>query len=311
MSRESKVILLCVALVFIFIAIITLLNRCADDENDNQISQSITDTAQSVEEHSTVDLDISETERIDSLLRCNIEHDTTSMYELPSSKINKPQEVYYRFAYTVSYNPSTRCANWVAWSLKRENTNGEFTRNKLNPPYYEDVDSLTNKQHLIDWRNEYPYEHGHMCPAADNRWNEAAMRQSFFLSNMCPQYGDLNQGDWLNLEEKCRFWADKFGTIYIVAGPIFESSTYKFLPESSVAIPDKFFKVILCMTPKPMAIGFIYPNDNSKHRFFEAAKSIDYVEKITGIDFFYQIDDITENEIESSYNLKDWHIREK
>lgn len=255
---------------------------------------------------------ITEEERIDSLLRINIAHDTAKMLELPRQNKIYPEVILFRVAYTVSFNPDTRNANWVAWSLKREHTDGPFTRRKVNSSYYEDIDSILNHQILDDWRNASPpYDHGHMCPAGDNKWDEAANRQTFFLSNICPQHEMLNQGDWENLESKCRSWANDFGEIFIVAGPIFESSPYRTLPESSIAIPDKFFKVVLCLSPKPMAIGFVYPNDDSKHRFFEVAKSIDYIEKITGIDFFYMLDDEIENQIESSYNLKDWKIREK
>ena len=38
--------------------------------------------------------------------------------------------------------------------------------------------------------------HGHICPAADNRWGKAAMDQSFILTNMCSQDGSLNVGGW-------------------------------------------------------------------------------------------------------------------
>lgn len=310
MTQQGKSIAIAAIIVVLLIGFIILINRCSDDEND-EIVTSEAKIETEISDNPVVEQPIPEYLGLDSILRHNIDHDTTKMYELPHLNFAKPQEVYYRFAYTVSFNPDTRIANWVAWSLTSYHTDGPYSRKKLNPPYYEDVESITNKQFLTDWRNEFPYEHGHMCPAGDNKWDEAAMRQSFFLSNMCPQHGELNQGDWQNLEDTCRKWAKDFGEIFIVAGPIFETSSHKTLPESSIAIPDKFFKVVLCLSPKPMAIGFVYPNDDSKHRFFEVAKSIDYVEKITGIDFFYLLDDETENQIESSYNLKDWHLREK
>lgn len=248
---------------------------------------------------------------LDSVLRVNSEHDKSSMYELPRLVTKKPEQISYRFAYSLSFNKDTRCPNWVAWPLEKGKTNGEFSRNRLKPNYYQDIDDLTNHQNLDDWHDAYPYQHGHMCPAADGRWNEAAIQQTFFLSNMCPQIGDLNEGDWENLEDKCRGWAEEFGQIYICAGPIFYSKSYKTLANSSIAIPDAFYKVILRLKPQPAAIGFILPNDDVHRRFFETAKTIDEVEKITGIDFFYIIDDNIEKSVESKYELKTWHIREK
>ena len=283
-------------------------SSCTDDEDGNIANG--TSTSVDKQEEQTIP-HISEEERIDSLLKIKISHDTTTMYELPRMNKSCPEEIFYRIAYTVSFNSNTKNANWVAWSLMRNHTEGPFTRRKVNAPYYEDIDSIQNPQRNGDWINASPpYDHGHMCPAGDIKWDEAANRQSFFLSNICPQHEVLNQGDWENLEERCRGWANNFGEIFIVAGPIFEG-TIKYLPESNIAIPNKFYKVIMCLNPKPMAIGFVYDNDDTKHRLFEVAKSVDEIEKITGIDFFYLLEDETENQIEASYDLKFWNIREK
>jgi len=293
-------------LLYFAISSFSSCSSCTDEEEGNDSKGT---TSVNVLEHPTTY--ISEDERIDSLLRISIEHDTSTMYELPRMNKSCPEEIYYRIAYTVSFNSDTRNANWVAWSLLRNHTDGPFSRKKVNAPYYEDIDSITNHQILDDWRTASPpYDHGHMCPAGDNKWDEAANRQTFFLSNLCPQHEVLNQGDWENLESRCRGWAKDFGEIFIVAGPIFEGSR-NCLPESKVAIPNKFFKVIMCLNPKPMAIGFVYPNDDTKHRLYEVAKSVDEIEKITGIDFFYLIDDETEKQIEASYDLKFWNIRDK
>lgn len=43
------------------------------------------------------------------------------------------------------------------------------------------------------------------------KWSEEAMRESFFLSNICPQNNDLNGGQWLSVEEMCRRWAKRAG----------------------------------------------------------------------------------------------------
>lgn len=291
-------------LVFIILPSCT---SCDDDEDGDDY---LTDTI-SVEPGNPEDAIVhiqTEEERIDSILRVNVPHDTASMYELPNGRDDLPQDIRYRFSYSVSYNPQTRIANWVAWHLSRSHTDGQYSRSKLNPPYYEDNDDLRNMQYLKDWHNAFPYEHGHLCPAADNKWDEAAMRQSFFLSNIAPQHRDFNGSDWLTLENTCRSWAKSFGEIYIVTGPIFDKSVPDTLTESSIAIPDRYFKAILCLNPKPMAIGFIFKNDGAPQSLNEVAVSVDKIERITGYDFFHLIDDETENRIESTYNLSDWNL---
>lgn len=278
-----------------------------EDHEDNQtVTSSLQEEAQPIIIHHQT-----EEERIDSILRVCIEHDTALMYELPRFTVKKPSVVDFHLAYTVSFNSETLNANWVAWHLTRQHTHGPdgdpFSRSKLKPPYYRDFDTTNVRQELTDWRGAYPpYEHGHLCPAADNKWDEAAMRQSFFLSNMTPQHSDFNSGDWVTLEKKCRYWANRYGEVYITTGPIFYNNEFKTLPEGKIAIPDAFFKVVMRLNPEPKAIGFIFANNGNSQSLQSAAKTIDEVERITGYDFFYLIDDDTEQSIEESYSLKDW-----
>ena len=278
-----------------------------EDHEDNQTeSSSLQEEVQPIIVHHQT-----EEERIDSILRVNISHDTTAMYELPKFTTPKPSVIDYRLAYSVSFNSETLNANWVAWSLTRQHTHGPegdpYSRKKLNPSYYVDLDTTTAHQDRYDWNGAFPpYEHGHLCPAADNKWSEAAMHQSFFLSNMSPQDGDFNSGSWEDLEKKCRHWANTYGEIFIVTGPIFFSKNYRTLPEGKIAIPDAFFKVVMRLNPEPKAIGFILTNNGDVKLLHDAAKSVDEVEQMTGLDFFHLIDDNTEITIEKSYNIKDW-----
>ena len=87
--------------------------------------------------------------------------------------------------------------------------------------------------------------------------------KSYLQTNMCPQISSLNSGGWNKLEEKCRKWANSYGDIYIVAGPIFHDGVKSTFGANKIAIPDAFFKVVLCLTDKPKAIVFIYENDSN------------------------------------------------
>ena len=67
-----------------------------------------------------------------------------------------------------------------------------------------------------------------------------------------------------------------------------------------------FYKVVLRMGKTPQALGFIYPNDGTHHKMSYYVLSVDEVESRTGIDFFYNLPDDIENEVESSSNLSRW-----
>lgn len=225
--------------------------------------------------------------------------------ELPRLKTNKPEQILVREGYTTSYNSSTKNANWVSWHLTKEHTTGPWSRKGI--PYSVDYDVKGARQELEDWYdNNLPIDHGHLCPAGDNKWSEKAMTQSFLLTNMCPQNSALNQGDWEELESRCRGWANHYGEVYIAAGPIFYNKTYKTIGANKVGVPDAFFKAILRMNKNPQALGFIYPNDGTHHKIDFYVVSIDEVEAQTGIDFFYNLSDDIEDKVESSSNISLW-----
>ena len=229
----------------------------------------------------------------------------TNSIEIAKLLVQGQEQILYRKGYTVSYNSITKNPNWVAWHLSKEHSNGPWVRDGI--PYMVDQDVNGARQELEDWNDKDPLiEHGHMCPAADNKWDEQAMIQSFLLTNICPQNRDLNRGDWDYLENRCRGWARHFGDIYIIAGPIFYTENYKTIGSNKVGIPDAFFKVLLCMNKKPKALGFIYPNESEHHKMPHYLHSVDEVEEITGIDFFFNLPDEIEVEVESTSDLSKW-----
>lgn len=224
---------------------------------------------------------------------------------LPQLAVRRNSKILHRLGYITSYNSITKNANWVAWHLTKEHTDGKWKRDGI--PYMVDEEISGSRQELEDWYgHNLPIDHGHMCPAGDNKWSKDAMEQTFLLTNMCPQNSELNRGDWEELESRCRGWARNYGDIYIVCGPIFYSNSYKTIGNNKVGVPDAFFKVILCMNKKPKALGFIYPNEGTHHKMSHYVTTVDNVEKQTGIDFFYNLPDDIETTVEAESKLESW-----
>lgn len=201
-----------------------------------------------------------------------------------------------RIGYTLSYNQYYKNPNWVAWELTREETKGKADRyDKFMPDPDLPEPRVVHKDYT-----KSGYDRGHMAPAADMKWNKKAMIESFYMSNICPQVGNLNRGDWNDLEELCRNWADKYGRIYITCGPIFDSKSPKRIGGHKVAVPDRFFKVILIYNRKnPIAMGFIFKNTAHSQDIKKYMVTVDSVENVTGMDFFSKLPDEVENRIES------------
>ncbi len=208
--------------------------------------------------------------------------------------------------YTLSFNKETSLANWVAWSLTSDRSDGSYSRTDD----YRADESLPNKYRVDEMAYKGSgYDRGHMCPAGDNKWSYQAMSESFLMSNMCPQAPKLNQVWWDNLEKAERRWASQEGCVYICCGPIFDNrNEVRYIGELfKVRVPDAFFKVVISLrNGKEKGIGFYYRNNDLRQTMESAALSIDQVEEMTGYDFFAELPDEIEDCIETQNKLSAW-----
>ena len=150
------------------------------------------------------------------------------------------------------------------------------------------------------------FDKGHLAPAADMTYSFGSMSDSFFMTNISPQIPGCNRGIWKRLENQVRRWAVKEGKIYIITGPIF-SKKPAVIKTAAIPVPVAFYKVILDLTPPMKMIGFIVPNQTSKRRISSFSVSVDEVERITGYDFFSELDDELENRLEKENDLQNWN----
>lgn len=221
---------------------------------------------------------------------------------LPAPLHNCNEIILNKKAYTLSYNQKTRIPNWVAWHLTAEHADGEIKRFG---GYWEDEEVTEPRATREDYKGS-EWSHGHMCPAGDNKWDSIAMRETFLLTNICPQHRSLNSGLWNRIEQDCRKWAKKYGDVYIVCGPVLLNKEHETIGENRVVVPEAFFKVILCLQCKPKAIGFIVRNNEGTKKKDQFVNTVDDVERIIGMDFFPALPDDIENEVEAYANLDDW-----
>ena len=221
---------------------------------------------------------------------------------MPAPLKKTPEIILQRKGYVVSYNKQTRCPNWVAWQLTAAHVDGTLKRMSN---FHEDEDCPLPRATLQDYKGS-GWSRGHMCPAGDNKWDRQAMYDSFSLVNVCPQHSKLNSGLWNSLEMDCRKWARRYGEVYIVCGPVLMKGDHETIGKNAVVVPEAFFKVVLCLTGKPKAFGFIVRNTEGNQKKDLYYNSVDQVERITGLDFFPTLPDDIEKEVEASANIEDW-----
>ena len=213
------------------------------------------------------------------------------------------EQILRKTSYIVSYNKDTKCPNWVAWQLTAEHTDGSYKRLQN---FHEENDVPEPRATLQDYKGS-GWSRGHMCPAGDNKWDEQAMYDSFSLVNICPQNSSHNSGLWNSLEMDCRRWAQQYGEIYIVCGPVFMNREHETIGTNGVYVPEAFFKVVLCLKGKPKAFGIITRNTASNKKQDLYYNSVDQVEQIIGIDFFPALPDDIESIVEAKADICDWN----
>jgi endonuclease G len=74
-------------------------------------------------------------------------------------------------------------------------------------------------------------------------------------------------------------------------------------------VPNQFYKVLIdTNTGKTKMIAFLIPHENSNKPLQEFVVSVDDVEKLTGIDFFPELEDSVEKKLEASSSYKAWRF---
>ena len=216
---------------------------------------------------------------------------------------DRESQVITHMGFTVSYNETTRLPNWVAYELTDIEANGTCKRNGR---FFQDPDVNGPQADNEDYRNT-GWDKGHIAPAGDMKWDDQAMFESCYFSNICPQNHNLNGGDWRSLEEKCRDYARRYGSVHIAAGPIVGEAQNGTIGINTVVVPDGFFKVLLVFHEGTYeGIGFYFENAAGHRPLTAYAKSIDEIEEITGMDFFYLLPDDLENQVEQSFSEEFW-----
>ena len=228
------------------------------------------------------------------------------LYELPQMTVNRSQQIIEHTGYTVSYNLDWLIPNWVAYELTCQETYGDYPREKKFSPDPQVSGIPVMHQ---DYSNS-GYDRGHMAPAGDMKWSEQAMQESFYTTNICPQNHNNNAGDWKDLEEYARSLASTYGAIYICCGPIVTDATNT-IGSRHIVVPQAFYKVFLRQKKDGSwtSIGFVMPNAAGNRPLMTYMQSVDDVENLTGIDFFYNLPDDIEDKVEADYTISDWSVK--
>lgn len=142
--------------------------------------------------------------------------------------------------FSSSFNLQTQCSGQVEWLIHPD----DIGETKRNPSwrFLPDVPHIGAKARHDDYRKS-GYDRGHMCPAEDRSKSVQMMHSTFVMSNVAPQISSMNRGTWKKTEMDCRKASGEFGTIHVLAIPVYLDRDTTYIGAHRVAVPHAFVKV--------------------------------------------------------------------
>lgn len=206
--------------------------------------------------------------------------------------------------YALSYHRDNGTPNWVSWHLDPSWLGSTPRQDDFRPDT-----SLPAGWYQVK-ATDYSgsgYDRGHMSPSGDRTKTVADNSATFLMTNMIPQAPTNNQQTWANLESYCRTLANSGNELYIISGG---QGISGYIANGNVAVPTNTWKVIMVLpsgtndvsrvTTSTRLIAVFMPNTNSVVSDWKQYRvSPDYVESMTGYNFFSNVADSTENTIEA------------
>ncbi|MBQ7645131.1 MAG: DNA/RNA non-specific endonuclease [Spirochaetales bacterium] len=215
-------------------------------------------------------------------------------------------EVVRHTGYTLSWNEQHLVADWVAYELTATELD---TQESSRSEDFRPDESVRRSSQLDDYRGS-GYSRGHLAPAQDFKWSANAMSDTFYLTNMVPQEQDnYNGGIWLKAENATRDCARITGTVYVVTGPVLTDGPFETIGANKVTVPKQCYKALLIIdtdgTVQTIAMS-IPQTAKKKESISNYLMTVDELEKLTGLDFFIELDDEIENAAESKFDIDFW-----
>ena len=234
----------------------------------------------------------------------------------------------YGITYSVEWDNAKVANRWTCYQLHEGNSLSQTDRHDD----FKADDEVAVSAALADYSNS-GFSRGHLCPSADRLCSKEQNKQTFYLTNMQPQYQSHNGGLWSRLETQVRDYAtnDDYtalhcDTMYVVKAATISNVTSDALTDNAtdgvyaekcnnrLFVPKYFYMALLHYnkaTDTYHAIAFWTKHlstTQSVANLGDYAISIEKLEQLTGIDFFCNLPDAIEKEVEKEVDLNFWKL---
>jgi len=210
-------------------------------------------------------------------------------------------QVIVRRGYVLEHSVTDKIPMWVCERVTRAQVSGPLGRPKSEPFAPDPELQGERRAELSDYKRS-GYDRGHQAPSADQTVDPVLQAETYYLSNMAPQFAALNQRIWKELETSVRKQAKAMDPVYVITGPMFydeaedDPATADGYVEytvigNDVAVPTHFYKIVYWMDAqqKWQAIAFLMKNQKEPfpepHDFKQYIRPVKWIEDRTGLDF--------------------------
>ena len=226
----------------------------------------------------------------------------------------------YGITFSLEWSYADKANRWTCYQMHSGNTYRNVSRPDRDP-WANDPEIPKEYQTSDNNYTNSGYSRGHLCPSSDRLCSVEQNAQTFYMSNIQPQWQEHNGMLWKNLEDLVRNkWADECDTLYVVkaatirSDQIYDERCHGKV-DASLIVPKYFYMAILSYDKskdKYKAIGIWTLHEKRKDdnkNYGDYAISIDELEERTGIDFFCNLPDNIEDDVEKEEpDLKFWGI---
>jgi len=252
------------------------------------------------------------------------------------------EDLLIRNAYVLHYNTQYRIPNWVAYHIKPDYLNTPDRKGKFDDfKADQDVEDPVKDEEYDGLFSSKGYDRGHLAPYAvmggdrdgdgiyavhgigvsSDPDDEETVFQGNYMSNIAPQHSwaiNRSGGLWYKLERwiQDNIVEENGKEVWIYAGSvIFDTENMeKVGTNDSIVVPGLFYKIVIMQSGnsnKPHILAFFFPHFKNKEdvkekSIFKYLVTIDYLEAITGLDFFSKISEANQKEFEGKVDKEPW-----
>ena len=229
--------------------------------------------------------------------------------------------------YALEWDHNKQATRWVCYKMYSATNESNWSRNNWanGDPWDYDPDVPQNEQQETynelsktnpPLANSDYYEKGHILASADRLGSSEANKQTYYMTNIYPMVHNFNVGAWATLEGRVRTWAKQADTLYVCKGGTIDNANQILgYTKGGHIVPKYFYMALLSKKGTTFkAIGFYlqHTDPTSWEAPREYAMNIDELEQKTGLDFFCNLPNDTENQVEGvdkAQMLKDWSVQ--